>query len=32
LSGKDLGTMSPEDFSSRLRAEVESHGRTLLEG
>ena len=32
LSGKDLGTMSPEDFVSRLRAEVESHGRTLLEG
>jgi len=32
LSGKDLGTMSPEDFISRLRVEVESHGRTLLEG
>src|SRR5687767_3241920 len=32
LSGKDLGTMSPEDFVSRLRVEVESHGRTLLEG
>ena len=32
LSGKDLGTMSLEDFVSRLRAEVESHGRTLLEG
>ena len=32
LSGKDLGTMSPEDFVSRLRAEVESHGCTLLEG
>src|SRR5678810_500846 len=31
-SGKDLGTMSPEDFVSRLRVEVESHGRTLLEG
>jgi threonyl-tRNA synthetase len=32
LSGKDLGTMTPEDFVSRLRVEVESHGRTLLEG
>jgi len=32
LGGKDLGTMSPEDFVSRLRVEVESHGRTLLEG
>ena len=32
LSGKDLGTMSPEDFVSRFRVEVESHGRTLLEG
>src|SRR3982751_723322 len=32
MSGKDLGTMSPEDFVSRLRVEVESHGRTFLEG
>jgi threonyl-tRNA synthetase len=32
LSGKDLGTMTPETFVSRLRVEVESHGRTLLEG
>ena len=31
LSGKDLGTMSAADFVSRLRAEVESHGRTHLE-
>src|SRR3954470_16781715 len=31
MSGKDLGTMSPDDFVSRLRAEVESHGRTHLE-
>ncbi len=32
LAGKDLGQMTPEDFVSRLRVEVESHGRTLLEG
>jgi threonyl-tRNA synthetase len=31
-AGKDLGQMSPEDFVSRFRAEVDSHGRTLLEG
>jgi threonyl-tRNA synthetase len=31
LAGKDLGTMSPEAFVSRLRAEVESRGRAVLE-
>ncbi|MCW5573630.1 MAG: threonine--tRNA ligase [Steroidobacteraceae bacterium] len=30
-SGKDLGTMSPETFATRLRAELESHGRRTLE-
>ncbi|HET9396001.1 MAG TPA: threonine--tRNA ligase, partial [Nitrospiraceae bacterium] len=30
-SGKDLGTMSPETFSERLRAELESRGRRTLE-
>jgi threonyl-tRNA synthetase len=31
-SGKDLGSMSPEAFSQRLRVELESRGRTVLEG
>jgi len=31
-SGKDLGTMSPETFAERLRAELESRGRRTLEG
>ncbi len=30
-SGKDLGTMSPETFSERLRDELESRGRRTLE-
>jgi threonyl-tRNA synthetase len=30
-SGKDLGTMSPETFMQRLRAELESRGRRTLE-
>jgi len=30
-SGKDLGTMSPETFAERLRAELESRGRRTLE-
>jgi threonyl-tRNA synthetase len=30
-SGKDLGTMSPEAFSERLRIELESRGRRTLE-
>ena len=29
--GKDLGTMSPQAFSERLRRELESHGRHTLE-
>ncbi len=29
--GKDLGTMSPQTFSERLRRELESHGRHTLE-
>ncbi|MEZ5499498.1 MAG: threonine--tRNA ligase [Steroidobacteraceae bacterium] len=31
-SGKDLGAMSPEAFAAGLKAEVDSRGRTLLEG
>jgi len=31
-SGVDLGAMSLEDFAERLRAEVASHGRVVLEG
>ncbi|MBS0389073.1 MAG: hypothetical protein JSR15_11395 [Proteobacteria bacterium] len=30
-SGKDLGTMSPQAFSERLRQELESRGRHTLE-
>jgi threonyl-tRNA synthetase len=30
--GKDLGTMSPEMFAERLRAEVASRGRASMEG
>ena len=30
-SGKDLGTMSPQTFSERLRQELESRGRHTLE-
>jgi threonyl-tRNA synthetase len=30
-SGKDLGTMSPEAFTDRLRIELESRGRRTLE-
>ena len=32
LSGKDLGTMSPQSFSERLRIELDSRGRRLVEG
>ncbi len=31
-SGKDLGTMTPETFAERLRVELDSRGRQLLEG
>jgi threonyl-tRNA synthetase len=31
-SGKDLGTMVPETFAERLRVELESRGRRVLEG
>jgi threonyl-tRNA synthetase len=31
LSGKDLGTMSPEAFAKRLAIELRSRGRTNLE-
>ena len=31
-SGKDLGTMGPETFAERLRVELESRGREVLEG
>ncbi len=31
-SGKDLGAMTPETFAERLRVELESRGRTVLEG
>ncbi|MBS0376841.1 MAG: threonine--tRNA ligase [Proteobacteria bacterium] len=31
-SGKDLGAMAPETFAERLRVELESRGRTVLEG
>jgi threonyl-tRNA synthetase len=31
-SGKDLGSMSPETFGERLRAELDSRGRRTLEG
>jgi threonyl-tRNA synthetase len=30
-SGKDLGTMSPQGFIERLRAEVDSYGRVTME-
>jgi threonyl-tRNA synthetase len=30
--GKDLGTMSPETFAERLRAELDSRGRASMEG
>jgi threonyl-tRNA synthetase len=32
LSGKDLGTMSPQTFTERLRIELESRGRRIVEG
>jgi threonyl-tRNA synthetase len=32
LSGKDLGTMSPETFAERLRIELDSRGRHMVEG
>ncbi|MBV8741116.1 MAG: threonine--tRNA ligase [Sinobacteraceae bacterium] len=31
-SGKDLGSMAPETFGERLRAELDSRGRRTLEG
>ena len=31
-SGKDLGAMAPETFAERLRIELESRGREVLEG
>jgi threonyl-tRNA synthetase len=31
-SGKDLGTMIPETFAERLRVELDSRGRQLVEG
>lgn len=31
-SGKDLGTMTPETFAERLRIELDSRGRQLVEG
>jgi threonyl-tRNA synthetase len=31
-SGKDLGTMVPEQFAQRLRVELESRGREVVEG
>ena len=31
-SGKDLGTMVPEKFAERLRVELESRGRQVMEG
>jgi threonyl-tRNA synthetase len=31
-SGKDLGTMTPEAFAERLRIELDSRGRQLMEG
>jgi threonyl-tRNA synthetase len=31
-SGKDLGTMTPETFTERLRIELDSRGRQLMEG
>ena len=31
-SGKDLGTMTPETFAERLRVELDSRGRQLVEG
>jgi len=31
-SGKDLGTMAPETFAERLRVELASRGRQVLEG
>jgi threonyl-tRNA synthetase len=31
-SGKDLGTMVPETFAERLRVELDSRGRQVLEG
>ena len=32
LSGKDLGTMPPETFARRLRIELDSRGRQMVEG
>jgi threonyl-tRNA synthetase len=32
LSGKDLGTMTPETFTERLRIELASRGRQFVEG
>jgi threonyl-tRNA synthetase len=32
LSGKDLGTMSSQTFTERLRIELESRGRRIVEG
>jgi threonyl-tRNA synthetase len=32
LSGKDLGTMTLETFTERLRIELDSRGRQLMEG
>ncbi len=32
LSGKDLGTMPPETFAERLRIELDSRGRQMMEG
>ena len=32
LSGKDLGTMTLETFAERLRVELDSRGRQLMEG
>jgi threonyl-tRNA synthetase len=31
-SGKDLGTMVPEQFAQRLRVELDSRGRQVVEG
>jgi threonyl-tRNA synthetase len=31
-SGRDLGTMTPETFAERLRIELDSRGRQLVEG
>jgi len=31
-SGKDLGSLSAETFSERLRVELDSRGRRVMEG